>query len=59
MKWKDNPQNERKLFANEVTDKGLMSKIYKNLMELYIKNKTKQKNPKQRKPNPKMGRRSK
>ena len=37
-RWKDKSQNE-KIFANEVTDKGLISKIYKKLMQLDIKNK--------------------
>ena len=27
-----------KIFANEGTDKGVISKIYKQLMQLYIKN---------------------
>ena len=39
-------------FANDSTDKGLISKIYKQLIHLKTKQKTKQ-------PNWKMGRRSK
>ena len=33
-----------KIFANEVTKKGLISKIYKQLMQLYIKTQTQSKN---------------
>ena len=38
IKQKENPQNERRIFANEVTEKGLTSKIYKQLMQLNINN---------------------
>lgn len=28
-KWKDKPQTGRKIYANDIYDKGLVSKIYK------------------------------
>ena len=50
-KTKRQPTEWEKIFANNVTDKGLVSKIYKQFMQLNIK--------KNKQPNPKMGRRPK
>ena len=36
---KNQPSEWEEIFANEATDKGLISKTYKQLMQLKIKNK--------------------
>ena len=44
MKWQ--PTEWEKIFANDVTDKGLISKIYRQLMQTCVKKTHKQHNQK-------------
>ena len=47
-KVKRQPSKWEKIIANETTDKGLILKIYKQLMQLYIKHKQANKSPNQK-----------
>ena len=55
-KVKRQPSEWEKVMANETTDKGLISKIYKQLIQLNARGKKKQKTKKQ--PNSKSGKKT-
>ena len=45
-KMRRQPSEWEQIFANEATDKGLISKLYRQLMQHYVKRKKKKSNQK-------------